>query len=58
MFIWAMFGALGADSLICLKQIDEMDSKIGFEMSVIVVEVILGQCASFVILTATVSEDG
>ena len=33
-----------------------MDSKIGFEMSLIVVEAIRGQCASFMILTATVSE--
>ena len=33
-----------------------MDSKIGFEMGLIVVEAIRGRCASFVILTATVSE--
>ena len=33
-----------------------MESKIGFEMSLIVVEEIRGQCASFMILTATVSE--
>ena len=33
-----------------------MDSKIGFEMSVIVVEAIRGRCASFMILTAMVSE--
>ena len=33
-----------------------MDSKIGFEMSLIVVEAIRGRCASFIILTATVSE--
>ena len=33
-----------------------MDSKIGFEMSLIVVEAIRGRCASFVIVTATVSE--
>ena len=32
-----------------------MDSKIGFEMSLIVVEAIRGLCASFMILTATVS---
>ena len=31
-------------------------SKIGFEMSLIVVEAICGRCASFMILTATVSE--
>ena len=33
-----------------------MDSKIGFEMSLIVVEAIRGRCASFMILTSTVSE--
>ena len=33
-----------------------MDSKICFEMIVFVVEVIGEQCASFMILTATVSE--
>ena len=36
-----------------------MNSKIGFEMSfivVVVVEAIRGRCASFMILTATVSE--
>ena len=33
-----------------------MDSKIDFEMSLIVVEAIRGRCASFMILTATVSE--
>ena len=33
-----------------------MDSKIGFEMSLIVVEAICGRCGSFMILTATVSE--
>ena len=33
-----------------------MDSKIGFEMNLIVVEAIRGQCASFTVLTATVSE--
>ena len=33
-----------------------MDSKIGFEINVIVVEAIRGRCASFVILTATVSD--
>ena len=31
-------------------------SKIGFEMSLIVVEAIRGRCASFMVLTATVSE--
>ena len=33
-----------------------MDSKIGFEMNLIVVKVIRGRCASFIVLTATVSE--
>ena len=33
-----------------------MDSKIGFEMSLIVVEATRGRCASFMILTARVSE--
>ena len=33
-----------------------MDSKIGFEMSLIVVEAIRGRCASFMIPTASVSE--
>ena len=33
-----------------------MDSKIGFEMNLIVVEAMRGRCASFTVLTATVSE--
>ena len=33
-----------------------MDSKIGFEICVIVVEAIRGRCASFTVLTATVCE--
>ena len=33
-----------------------MNSKIGFEISVIVVEAIRGRCASFMILTDTISE--
>ena len=33
-----------------------MDSEIGFEMNLIVVEAICGRCASFMILTARVSE--
>ena len=33
-----------------------MDSKIGFQMNLIVVEAIRGRCASFTVLTATVSE--
>ena len=35
---------------------NKMDSKIGFEMSLIVVEAIHGRCGSFMILTATISE--
>ena len=34
----------------------KMDSKVGFEMSLIVVEAIRGRCASFMSLPATVSE--
>ena len=57
MFIWAMFGVLGVPiRLNCLKQIDQMDSKICFEMSVFVVEAIRGRCASRMIVSATVSE--
>ena len=33
-----------------------MGSKIGFEISFIVVEAIRGGCASFMVLTSTVSE--
>ena len=33
-----------------------MESKICFEMSLVVVEAIRGRCASFMILTGTVSE--
>ena len=40
----------------CLNKIDKMDSKIGFEISLIVVEAKRGRCASFMILTTTVSE--
>ena len=36
--------------------ISKINSKIGFQMSLIVVEAIRGRCASFKILTATVSE--
>ena len=42
-----------ANWLNCFNKIDKKDSKIDFEMSVIVVEAI---CASFMILTATVSD--
>ena len=45
-----------ADWLNCLNKIDKKDNKIDFEMSVIVVEAIRGRCASFMILTATVSD--
>ena len=41
---------------IVFNRIDRMDSKIGFELSLSVVEAIRGRCASFMILTATVSE--
>ena len=43
-----------ADWLNCLNKIDKKDSKLDFEMSVIVA--IRGRCASFIILTATVSD--
>ena len=33
-----------------------MDSKIGFEINFIILEAIRGRCASFTVLTATVSE--
>ena len=39
-----------------VNKIYKMDSRIGFEISLIVVEAIRGRCASFMILTATVSE--
>ena len=45
-----------ADCMNCLNKIDKKDSKIDFEMSVIVVEAIRGRCASFMIITATVSD--
>ena len=41
---------------IVFNKIDKMDNKIGFEMSLIVVEAIRGRCASFMILMATVTE--
>ena len=47
---------VSADWLNCLNTIDTKDSKIDFEMRVIVVEAIRGRCASFMILIATVSE--
>ena len=45
-----------ADWLNCFNNIYKMDSKIGFEINLIVVEAIRGRCASFKVLTATVSE--
>ena len=36
--------------------IKKMGSKIGFEVSLIIVKAIRGRCASFMILVATVSE--
>ena len=42
--------------IIDFNKIDKMDSKICFEISLIVVEAICGRCASFMIVTATVSE--
>ena len=53
MFIWAMFGV---PALIVFNTIYKMDSEIGFEMSLIVVEAIRGRCTSFIVLMATVSE--
>ena len=48
---------VSADSLnYFFNKIDKVDSTIGLEMSLIVVEAIRGRCASFMILTATVSE--
>ena len=38
------------------NKIYKMDSKLGFEMNLIAVEAKRGRCASFIILTATVSE--
>ena len=42
---------------ILFNRINKMDSKIGFEMSLVVVEAIRGRCASFTVLTATVLGD-
>ncbi len=42
--------------LFLLKVIKKMGSKIGFEMSLIIVEAIRGRCASFLSLPAIVSE--
>ena len=57
MYIWAMFGVLGVPiRLIIFNIINKMNSKIGFEMSLIVVEAIRGRCASFTVLMTTVWE--
>ena len=53
--VWVGIRA-STDWLNCLNKIDKKDSKIDFEMSVIVVEAIRGRCAGFMILTATVSD--
>ena len=42
--------------LIVLIKLIKMYRKIGFEMSLIVFEAIRGRCASFMVLTATVSK--
>ena len=47
---------LGYSAPIWLIVFNKMDSKIGFGTSLIVVEAMRGRCASFMILTATVSE--
>ena len=52
MFILAMFGVLGVP----IRLINKMDSNIGFEISLIVVDAIRGRCASFTVRTATVWE--
>ena len=56
LFIWAMFGVPAPIGSIVFNILYKMDSKIGFEMSLIVVEAIRGRCASFMVLTATVTE--
>ena len=56
MFIWAMFEAPAPIGWIAFTKIYKMGSKIGFEMSLIIVEAIRGRCASFMSLPATVSE--
>ena len=56
MFIWAMCVGTSADWLNCFNISYKMDSKIGFEMIFIVVDAICGRYASFMVLTATVSE--
>ena len=63
MFIWAMFevfpiGPARPALIRCIvfNKINKMGSKIGLEMSLIVVEAIRGRCASFMSLPATVSD--
>ena len=51
-----MFWVPAPIGLIVFNDIYKMYSKIGFEMSSIVVEAIRGRCASFMVLKATVSE--
>ena len=45
-----------AELFLIIIIIYKMDSKVGFEMDLIVVEAIRGRCTSFTVLTATVSE--
>ena len=56
MFIWAICGVPAPIGLIVFNKIYKMDSKIGFEVSFIVVEAIRVRCASFMVITAMVSE--
>ena len=52
--MWAMLGVVGVQ----IRGIvfNKMESKIGFKISLIVVEAIRGRFASFMILTVSVSE--
>ena len=43
-----------SDPRVVAQLVYKKDSKIGFEMSMIVVEAIRGRCTSFMVLTATV----
>ena len=56
MFIRALFGLPAPIGLIVFNIIYKIDSKIGCEMRLIAVEAKRERCASFMILTATVSE--
>ena len=52
-YLGDVWGSASADSLNCFfNKFDQMDSQIGFEISLIVVDAI--QCVSFMILTETV----